>query len=207
MNVRSEDRRVTWWETVKGRGVWKFWQYSIWPNSGKLENSNHVEAYGESTVHDMPIFKIELAGNPNSCILKINKQKFRVLLHAGAKVSLIHTKVYKSLKNKPKVKETNCITTISKRGFYWCGWVCINIIWNWEEKTGTWVLHCSTDEQKYNFGYELVKTIWCVHVVWSRVYQGQQILYKTWRRPLYFLHIQVNHWNHNKTTIWKGLLM
>ena len=39
---------------------------------GKLENANHVEAYGESTVHDMPIFKIELVGNPNSSIIKIN---------------------------------------------------------------------------------------------------------------------------------------
>ena len=65
---------------------------------GKLENSNNVEAYGESTVHDMPIFKIELVGNPNSCIIKINKQKFRALLDSGAEVSLIHTKVCKSLK-------------------------------------------------------------------------------------------------------------
>ena len=81
-----------------------------------LENSNHVEAYGESIVHDMPIFKIELAGNPNSCIIKINKQKFRALLKSGAEVSLIHTKVYKFLKINPS--ERNCTTTISKRGFY-----------------------------------------------------------------------------------------
>ena len=53
----------------------------------------------ESTVHDMPIFKIELAGNPNSCLK--NKQKFRALLDSAAEVSLIHTKVYKLLKNKP----------------------------------------------------------------------------------------------------------
>ena len=32
-----------------------------------------VEAYGESTVHDMPTFKIEFAANPNSSIIKINK--------------------------------------------------------------------------------------------------------------------------------------
>ena len=52
-------------------------------NFRKLENSNHVEAYGESTGHDMPIFKIELAGNPNSCIIKINKQKFRAVSTLG----------------------------------------------------------------------------------------------------------------------------
>ena len=72
---------------------------------GKLENSNHVEAYGENRVYDMPIFEIELAGNPNSCIIKINKHKFRVLLNSGAEVSLIHMKVYKSVKNKPKLKK------------------------------------------------------------------------------------------------------
>ena len=49
---------------------------------------------------------IELAGNPNSCIININKQKCRaLLLDSGAEVSLIHTKVYKSLKNKPKLKK------------------------------------------------------------------------------------------------------
>ena len=37
---------------------------------GKPEKSNHVEAYGDSTIYDMPILKIELAGNPNSCIIK-----------------------------------------------------------------------------------------------------------------------------------------
>ena len=57
----------------------------------------------------MPIFKIELAGNPNSCIIKINKQKFRALLDSGAEVSLIHTKVYKSLKNKPKLKKQTAL--------------------------------------------------------------------------------------------------
>ena len=57
----------------------------------------------------MPIFKIELAGNPNSCIIKINKQKFRALLDSGAEVSLIHTKVYKSLKNKPQFKKQTAL--------------------------------------------------------------------------------------------------
>ena len=42
----------------------------------------------------MATFKIELAGNPNSCTIKINKQKFHVLLYSSAEVSHIHTKVY-----------------------------------------------------------------------------------------------------------------
>ena len=50
----------------------------------------------------MPTSKIELAGNPNSCIIKINKQMFHVLLDSGTEVSVIHTSVY----NSPKEKKT-----------------------------------------------------------------------------------------------------
>ena len=42
--------------------------------------------------------KAELAGTPNSCIIKINKQKFYTVLDSGAELSLIHTRVYNSLK-------------------------------------------------------------------------------------------------------------
>ena len=50
-------------------------------------------------------FKIEPAGNKHSCIIEIDKQKFRALLDSGAEVSPILTKVYKSLKTKPKLKK------------------------------------------------------------------------------------------------------
>ena len=73
---------------------------------GKLIHSNHIEASGESRLdNDMPVFKIELAGNPNSCIIKINKQKFCTVLDCGAEVSLIHARVYNSLKEKPNLKK------------------------------------------------------------------------------------------------------
>ena len=52
----------------------------------------------------MPTFKIEFQGNPNSCFIKINKQKFHTVLDSGAEVSFIHTRVYNSLKEKPKLK-------------------------------------------------------------------------------------------------------
>ena len=54
-------------------------------------------------VDNMLTYRIELAGNPNSCIIKINNQKFCALLDSGAQVSLINTKVYKSLKGLPKL--------------------------------------------------------------------------------------------------------
>ena len=53
--------------------------------------------------NDIAILKIELACNPNSGIIKINKQKFHALLHSGAEVSLVHTWVYNSLKGKPNL--------------------------------------------------------------------------------------------------------
>ena len=51
----------------------------------------------------MLTYRIEQAGNPNSCIIKINNEKFCTLLDAGSEVSLINTKVYKSLKGLPKL--------------------------------------------------------------------------------------------------------
>ena len=62
----------------------------------------------------MPTFKIELSGNPNSCIIKINKQKFHALLDSGAEVSLIHIRVYNSLKEKPKLKKQSAFLQLVK---------------------------------------------------------------------------------------------
>ena len=62
----------------------------------------------------MPTFKIESAGNPNSCIIKINKLKFRALLHPAAEVSLIHTRVYNTLKEKPKLKKQSAFLQLVK---------------------------------------------------------------------------------------------
>ena len=53
----------------------------------------------------MPTFKIKLTGAPNSGIIKIEKQRFCALLDSGAEVSLIHTRVHNSLKEKPKLKK------------------------------------------------------------------------------------------------------
>ena len=52
--------------------------------SGKLVCSNHNEASGENNKEtNIPTYKIELAGNPNSCLIKINK-KYHALLDSGA---------------------------------------------------------------------------------------------------------------------------
>ena len=65
----------------------------------------HVEADAKSEnknmTEDIPIYKINLAGSPNSCIITIGKNKFRSLVDTGAEVSLMHRRVYDSLKVKP----------------------------------------------------------------------------------------------------------
>ena len=40
------------------------------------------------------------------------KQKLRALLNSLEDVSLMHTKVYKSLKNKPKLKKQNALVQL-----------------------------------------------------------------------------------------------
>ena len=62
----------------------------------------------------MPTFKLELAGYPNSCIIKINKHKTHALLDSGVEVSLIHTGVYNSLHEKPKLKEQSTFLQLVK---------------------------------------------------------------------------------------------
>ena len=68
---------------------------------GKLDSSSHVEANaGEINI---PTFSIALAGSPNSCIIKIEHKKYRSLVDSGAEVSLMHRRVYQSIKNAPKL--------------------------------------------------------------------------------------------------------
>ena len=68
----------------------------------------HVEADAKSEnknmTEDIPTYKINLAGSPNSCIIKIGKNKFRSLVDTGAEVSLMHRRVYDSLKVEPKLQ-------------------------------------------------------------------------------------------------------
>ena len=45
----------------------------------------------------MPVYKIDLLGNPNSCLVKIGKQVFRSLVDSGAEASLIHRRAYQNL--------------------------------------------------------------------------------------------------------------
>ena len=48
-------------------------------------------------------FKINVSGSPNSCLLKIGKQRYRTLVDTGAECSLMHRRICDQLKNRPKL--------------------------------------------------------------------------------------------------------
>ena len=56
------------------------------PKPGKPIYTNRDEAIEDSNrinrnEANMPIFHTELAGNPNSCLVKVNNRKYQALLH------------------------------------------------------------------------------------------------------------------------------
>lgn len=53
------------------------------------------------------IFSVNLNKNPNSCIIHIGKNRYRALVDTGAEVSLMHRRVYDSLKIKPKLQRSD----------------------------------------------------------------------------------------------------
>ena len=74
----------------------------------------------------LPHFKISLAGSPNSCIIKIGKHKFRTLVDTGAEVSLMHRRVYDSLKIKPRLQRRKaCLNSVSRESLQVDG--CVNL--------------------------------------------------------------------------------
>ncbi|MES9994030.1 MAG: retropepsin-like aspartic protease [Candidatus Thiodiazotropha sp.] len=55
-----------------------------------------------------------MTGSPNSCLIQLGKSKFRTLVDSGAEVSLMHRRVYRSLKDKPAlVKKTARLQSVS----------------------------------------------------------------------------------------------
>ena len=67
---------------------------------------NEVDAKGDENIknYSQQKFKINILGSPNSCLVRIDKQKFRTLVDTGAECSLMHRRIYDQLKNKPKLQ-------------------------------------------------------------------------------------------------------
>lgn len=71
----------------------------------------------EKLSKDIPKFNIAFTGSPNSCLTQIGKNKFRSLVDSWAKVILMHTGVYQSLKKKPPlIKKNTKLQTVSSTG-------------------------------------------------------------------------------------------
>ena len=60
-------------------------------------NKNNIN---ESSPHT---FKISCWGCPNSCLVKVGKQRIRTLVDTGAECSLMHLSIYDQLKDRPKL--------------------------------------------------------------------------------------------------------
>ena len=48
-------------------------------------------------------FKISVSDSPNSCLVKVGKQRIRTLVDTGAECSLMHRRIYDQLKDRPKL--------------------------------------------------------------------------------------------------------
>jgi hypothetical protein len=73
--------------------------------------------------------EIDSIGCPNSCIIKIERNKYRTLVDTGAEVSLIHRRVYESLQNKPRLISRNInLQTVSGLPLKVDG--CINLMFS-----------------------------------------------------------------------------
>ena len=52
-------------------------------------------------------FKISVSGSPNSCLVKVGKQRNRTLVDTEAKCSLMHHNIHDQLKDRPKLLNKN----------------------------------------------------------------------------------------------------
>ena len=74
----------------------------------KLNRPKYVEAH---TRVNKPVsnekYLVNLTGNPNSCLIKIEKQRVRCLIDSGATTSLISWKFYNNLIFKPGLQRAS----------------------------------------------------------------------------------------------------
>ena len=57
----------------------------------------------------MPKFQVALTGNPSSCLIEVNKNKYRTLIDSGSDICLINSNIYHSLKTKPFLRNQNVL--------------------------------------------------------------------------------------------------
>ncbi|CAG2228077.1 unnamed protein product [Mytilus edulis] len=77
--------------------------FETYQEQKSFENASENKIENES--EQVETFEINLAGNPNSCLIKIAHMKVRSLIDSGASVSLLHNKIYNSIKGLPKLEK------------------------------------------------------------------------------------------------------
>ena len=88
-------------------------------NQGNENSPGQDEAVGwdvANKVHkEKRKFTVNLAGTPKCVTIKLAKQKFRSLIDTGAEVSLISEKVFKSMKQIPKLTRRKVSWSVERR--------------------------------------------------------------------------------------------
>ena len=78
-------------------------------SAGKLGKPFFDEASRRVKNKSKHLFTINLTGNPNSCLIKVQKHSYRALIDSGAELTLASHSVYDSLKVKPKLQHKNVL--------------------------------------------------------------------------------------------------
>lgn len=76
--------------------------------SGKLDRSSCVGTNKESHENkNVKIVNINVAGSPNSVLIKVNNQRFRSLVDTGCELCLVNSKNVHALPNVAKLKKSD----------------------------------------------------------------------------------------------------
>lgn len=76
--------------------------------SGKLDRSSCVGTNKKSHENkNVKIVNINVAGSPNSVLIKVNNQRFRSLVDTGAELCLVNSKIFHALPNVAKLKKSD----------------------------------------------------------------------------------------------------
>ena len=79
-------------------------------------------------IHLRKLSKISVSGSPNSCLVKIGKQRYRTLVDTGAECSFMHRRIYDQLKNKPRlINKKVCLQSANDTELKYDGCITVQI--------------------------------------------------------------------------------
>ena len=61
----------------------------------------------------MKTLNLNLSSNPNSCLLIVDKNRYRSLIDSGADCSIINKRIYNQIPNKPPLSSETLVLIVS----------------------------------------------------------------------------------------------